>query len=60
MSLLLVVLAMSNLSAQVPQVGQHPHPVLKNPQLVIFAEQQRPSQEGWSGVIQKLGKYGQD
>ncbi|MFM2335925.1 MAG: hypothetical protein RIS91_1928 [Bacteroidota bacterium] len=60
MSLLLVVLAMPNLSAQVPQVGQHPHPVLKNPQLVIFAEQQRPSQEGWSGVIQKLGKYGPD
>ena len=60
MGLLLAILAMPLLRGQVPQVGQHPHPVLKHPQLVIFAEESTPNMESWSTVIQKLGRYGSD
>ena len=60
MGLLLTFLAMPFLRAQVPQAGQHAHPVLKNPQLVIFAEESKPELESWSAVVQKLGKYSTD
>jgi len=59
-SIVLAGLVMPLLYGQVPTAGQYPHPVLKNPQLVIFSEENRPDFEGWTAIMQKLGKYGVD
>ena len=57
LSIVLAGLMMPQVFGQVPQAGQYSHPALKNPQLVIFSEENRPDMEGWTSVIQKLGKY---
>jgi gliding motility-associated-like protein len=57
---MLMIFSVANLKGQVPQVGQHSHPVLQNPQLVIFDDANKPAFENWTGVVNKLGKYGND